>query len=49
MNYTPFLSNRQKGDNRCVLRRVMPYDSVRHQRLLQRTTVSGDPAEPATR
>src|SRR2546428_2849654 len=34
-------------DNRCVLHRATPYDSVRHQRLLQRTTVSGDPAEPA--
>jgi alpha-ketoglutarate-dependent 2,4-dichlorophenoxyacetate dioxygenase len=34
-------------DNRCVLHRVTPYDSVRHQRLLQRTTVSGDPSEPA--
>jgi alpha-ketoglutarate-dependent 2,4-dichlorophenoxyacetate dioxygenase len=36
-------------DNRCVLHRATPYDSVRHQRLLQRTTVSGDPAEFATR
>jgi alpha-ketoglutarate-dependent 2,4-dichlorophenoxyacetate dioxygenase len=34
-------------DNRCVLHRATPYDSTRHQRLLQRTTVSGDPAEPA--
>jgi len=34
-------------DNRCVLHRATPYDSVRHQRLLQRTTVSGDPAELA--
>ena len=34
-------------DNRCVLHRATPYDSVRYQRLLQRTTVSGDPAEPA--
>jgi alpha-ketoglutarate-dependent 2,4-dichlorophenoxyacetate dioxygenase len=32
-------------DNRCVLHRATPYDSVRHQRLLQRTTVSGDPGE----
>src|SRR5215470_9772114 len=32
-------------DNRCVLHRATPYDSVRHQRLLQRTTVSGDAAE----
>jgi alpha-ketoglutarate-dependent 2,4-dichlorophenoxyacetate dioxygenase len=36
-------------DNRCVLHRATPYDSARHQRLLQRTTVSGDPAEFATR
>ena len=36
-------------DNRCVLHRATPYDSVRYQRLLQRTTVSGDPAEPAIR
>jgi alpha-ketoglutarate-dependent 2,4-dichlorophenoxyacetate dioxygenase len=35
-------------DNRCVLHRATPYDSTRHQRLLQRTT-SGDPAEFATR
>jgi alpha-ketoglutarate-dependent 2,4-dichlorophenoxyacetate dioxygenase len=34
-------------DNRCVLHRATPYDSVRYQRLLQRTTVSGDAAEPA--
>ena len=33
-------------DNRCVLHRATPYDSVRHQRLLQRTTVSGDPGAP---
>ena len=26
-------------DNRCVLHRATPYDSVRYQRLLQRTTV----------
>ncbi|HEY7253049.1 MAG TPA: TauD/TfdA family dioxygenase, partial [Methylomirabilota bacterium] len=32
-------------DNRCVLHRATPYDTVRHQRLMQRTTVSGDPAE----
>jgi alpha-ketoglutarate-dependent 2,4-dichlorophenoxyacetate dioxygenase len=36
-------------DNRCVLHRATPYDSTRHQRLLQRTTISGDPAEFATR
>jgi alpha-ketoglutarate-dependent 2,4-dichlorophenoxyacetate dioxygenase len=34
-------------DNRCVLHRATPYDSTRHQRLLQRTTIAGDPAEPA--
>ena len=33
-------------DNRCVLHRATPYDTTRHQRLMQRTTVSGDPAEP---
>jgi len=32
-------------DNRCVLHRATPYDSVRHKRLMQRTTVGGDPAE----
>jgi alpha-ketoglutarate-dependent 2,4-dichlorophenoxyacetate dioxygenase len=37
-------------DNRCVLHRATPYDTGRHQRLMQRTTVSGaregpDPAE----
>jgi alpha-ketoglutarate-dependent 2,4-dichlorophenoxyacetate dioxygenase len=34
-------------DNRCVLHRATPYDTTRHQRLMQRTTVSGNPAEPA--
>lgn len=34
-------------DNRCVLHRATPYDSTRHKRLMQRTTVSGDPAELA--
>ena len=34
-------------DNRCVLHRATPFDSARHKRLLQRTTISGDPAEPA--
>jgi alpha-ketoglutarate-dependent 2,4-dichlorophenoxyacetate dioxygenase len=34
-------------DNRCVLHRATPYDTVRHKRLMQRTTVSGDPAELA--
>jgi alpha-ketoglutarate-dependent 2,4-dichlorophenoxyacetate dioxygenase len=32
-------------DNRCVLHRATPYDSVRHKRLMQRTTISGDPTE----
>jgi alpha-ketoglutarate-dependent 2,4-dichlorophenoxyacetate dioxygenase len=30
-------------DNRCVLHRATPFDAVRHRRLMQRTTVSGDP------
>jgi len=34
-------------DNRCVLHRATPYDTARHQRLMQRTTIGGDPAEPA--
>jgi len=34
-------------DNRSVLHRATPYDSARHKRLMQRTTISGDPAEPA--
>ena len=34
-------------DNRCVLHRATPYDTTRHKRLMQRTTVSGDPAEPS--
>jgi alpha-ketoglutarate-dependent 2,4-dichlorophenoxyacetate dioxygenase len=34
-------------DNRCVLHRATPFDTTRHRRLMQRTTVSGDPAEPA--
>jgi alpha-ketoglutarate-dependent 2,4-dichlorophenoxyacetate dioxygenase len=33
-------------DNRCILHRGTPYDTTRYKRLLQRTTVSGDPAEP---
>jgi alpha-ketoglutarate-dependent taurine dioxygenase len=33
-------------DNRCVLHRATPYDTTQHKRLMQRTTVSGDPAEP---
>ncbi len=34
-------------DNRCVLHRATPYDTTRYKRLMQRTTVSGDPAETA--
>jgi taurine dioxygenase len=34
-------------DNRCVLHRATPFDTTRHQRLMQRTTVSGDPDERA--
>jgi alpha-ketoglutarate-dependent 2,4-dichlorophenoxyacetate dioxygenase len=34
-------------DNRCVLHRATPFDSVREQRLMQRTTIGGDPAECA--
>jgi alpha-ketoglutarate-dependent 2,4-dichlorophenoxyacetate dioxygenase len=33
-------------DNRCVLHRATPYDATRYKRLMQRTTVSGDPADP---
>lgn len=36
-------------DNRCVLHRATPYDTTRYKRLMQRTTVGGDPAEPAAR
>ena len=36
-------------DNRCVLHRATPYDTERHQRLMQRTTIGGDPAEPVAR
>ena len=32
-------------DNRCVLHRATPFDTTRHRRFMQRTTVSGDPAE----
>ena len=34
-------------DNRCVLHRGTPYDTTRYKRLMQRTTVSGDPVELA--
>jgi alpha-ketoglutarate-dependent 2,4-dichlorophenoxyacetate dioxygenase len=34
-------------DNRCVLHRATPFDTQRYKRLMQRTTVAGDPAEPA--
>lgn len=36
-------------DNRCVLHRATPFDTTRHKRWMQRTTVSGDPAEAARR
>ena len=29
-------------DNRCVLHRATPYDSVKFRRLMQRTTIAGD-------
>jgi alpha-ketoglutarate-dependent 2,4-dichlorophenoxyacetate dioxygenase len=32
-------------DNRCVLHRATPYDTVSYKRLMQRTAISGDPAE----
>jgi alpha-ketoglutarate-dependent 2,4-dichlorophenoxyacetate dioxygenase len=32
-------------DNRCVLHRATPYDTARFKRLMQRTTISGEPAE----
>jgi alpha-ketoglutarate-dependent 2,4-dichlorophenoxyacetate dioxygenase len=35
-------------DNRCVLHRATPYDTTRHKRFMQRTTISGDPAELAS-
>ena len=31
---------------RCV---DVPYDTARYQRLMQRTTIAGDPAEPVAR
>jgi len=34
-------------DNRCVLHRATPYDTTRYKRLMQRTTVSGDPGDPS--
>jgi alpha-ketoglutarate-dependent 2,4-dichlorophenoxyacetate dioxygenase len=34
-------------DNRCVLHRATPFDTARFTRLMQRTTISGDPAELA--
>jgi alpha-ketoglutarate-dependent 2,4-dichlorophenoxyacetate dioxygenase len=33
-------------DNRCVLHCATPYDTTRYKRLMQRTTISGDPADP---
>src|SRR2546425_2726867 len=32
-------------DNRCVQHRATPFDTTRYKRLMQRTTISGDPAE----
>ena len=34
-------------DNRAALHRATPYDATRYRRLMQRTTVSGDPREGA--
>jgi alpha-ketoglutarate-dependent 2,4-dichlorophenoxyacetate dioxygenase len=36
-------------DNRCVLHRATPFDTTRYKRLMQRTTISGDPAESPAR
>jgi hypothetical protein len=30
-----------------VLHRATPFDTQRYKRLMQRTTIAGDPAEPA--
>ena len=32
-------------DNRCVLHRATPYDATRYKRLMQRTTIGGDPVD----
>jgi alpha-ketoglutarate-dependent 2,4-dichlorophenoxyacetate dioxygenase len=32
-------------DNRCVLHRATPYDATRFKRLMQRTTIGGDPLD----
>ena len=32
-------------DNRCVLHRATPFDATRYKRLMQRTTIGGDPVE----
>jgi alpha-ketoglutarate-dependent 2,4-dichlorophenoxyacetate dioxygenase len=32
-------------DNRCVLHRATPYDATRFERLMQRTTIGGDPVD----
>ena len=32
-------------DNRCVLHRATPFDTTRHRRFMQRTTVAGNPVE----
>lgn len=36
-------------ENRCVLHRATPYDTVPNKRCMQRTTVSGEPRKPAAR
>jgi alpha-ketoglutarate-dependent 2,4-dichlorophenoxyacetate dioxygenase len=32
-------------DNRCVLHRATPYDATKYKRLMQRTTIGGDPVD----
>ena len=32
-------------DNRCVLHRATPFDATRYERLMQRTTIGGDPVD----
>ena len=32
-------------DNRCVLHRATPFDATRYKRLMQRTTIGGDPVD----
>jgi alpha-ketoglutarate-dependent 2,4-dichlorophenoxyacetate dioxygenase len=35
-------------DNRCILHRATPYDSVQNRRLMQRTTIAGEGPTVAT-